>query len=92
MGLDIGIISIQYLDRPDGHAYDFAWRLAEEANVNGYMGGESNSWGGFEKEHVRQMLEDFAEARDWTDREESEVWAWVESLPWEGDTIELHFN
>ena len=36
MGLDIGIISITYLDRPLGRAYDFAQELAQ-ANDLGWL-------------------------------------------------------
>ena len=45
MGLDIGIISIEYLERPSGIAYEFAWELAVEASAFGYMYGEGNNWG-----------------------------------------------
>ena len=30
MGLDIGVVKIDYLDRPSGAAYRFAWHLAGE--------------------------------------------------------------
>lgn len=92
MGLDIGIISIRYLDRPSGRAYDFAWELAEHASVHGYMWGEGNNWGPFQKDEVRQMLDQFAAREGLTPEEKAQVWAWVESLPWEDDLIELHFN
>ena len=92
MGLDIGIMSVEYLERPRGITYEFAWGLAAEANIRGYMGGGSNSWGPFTKGEVRLMLDGFAERRDLTQDQIVEVQAWVESLPWEGDGIELHFN
>ncbi len=82
MGLDIGIISIRYLERPQGVAYEFAWELAAEASVNGYMYGEGNNWGAFTQRQVLGMLDRFAEreALDAT----GEVLAWVQSLPWDG--------
>ena len=43
MGLDIGIISMQYLERPLEIAYEFAWELAAEASTNGYMHEADNS-------------------------------------------------
>lgn len=92
MGLDIGIISIVYLERPQGRAYEFAWELATEANVSGYMGGEGNSWGPFTKTQIRRMLRRFAKEEALSRDEEREIWAWVESLPWDGENIELHFN
>ena len=47
MGLDIGIMSIQILERPLGIAYRFAWELAHEASVYGTMSGDGNSLGFF---------------------------------------------
>ena len=92
MGLDIGIISFRYLERPQGRAYKFAWKLAEEASVNGYTHGDGNSWGGFTKEGVQAMLTEFTGARGLSAQEQAEVSTWVASLPWNNDLIELHFN
>jgi hypothetical protein len=52
MGLDIGIISIRYLDRPQGWAYRFAHEMAVEASINGYMAGSDNNWGAFTQPKV----------------------------------------
>ncbi len=84
MGLDIGIITIQYLERPRGMAYEFAWELAVEASVGGYMHGEGNNWGAFTQRQVLEMLEEFAETRRLDASAKREVLAWVESLPWDG--------
>jgi len=92
MGLDVGIFTIKYLERPRGRAYSFAWELAIEASANGYMHGEGNNWGPFEKQQVHELLDEFAENKGLSTQEKAEVWAWVESLPWEDDIIELHFN
>lgn len=92
MGLDIGIISIQYLDRPSGHAYRFMWDLAVEASAWGYMHGEGNNWGHFTKTDVRKLLNRFAAHENLSSEEKRDVWNWVKSLPWEGNEIELHFN
>ena len=56
MGLDIGIISITYLERPHGIAYEFAGKMALEASVDGYMHGEGNNWGAFTQ---RQVLSNY---------------------------------
>ncbi len=98
MGLDVGIITIQYLERPHGVAYEFAWELAYEASANGYMAGEGNNWGTFTQRQVLRMLDDFAEREGLGSTAKSDILAWVRSLPWDwwndyhGGIIELHFN
>ena len=93
MGLDIGIISIQYLERPSGHSYRFMWEMAIEASVAGYMSGDGNNWGYFYKHEVRELLDAFAKREGLSSEDEQTVWAWVESLQWmDNDLIELHFN
>lgn len=92
MGLDIGIITTQILERPRGIAYRFAWELAAEANAFGYMGGPDNSYGPFTREEVAGLLESFTQQRSLTQEQVSRIKSWVDSLPWDGDDIELHFN
>lgn len=84
MGLDIGIITIQYLDRPQGIAYRFAWELAHEASVGGYMHGEGNNWGAFSQRQVLHLLDVFAESRKLDASAKNEILEWVKSLPWDG--------
>ena len=92
MGLDIGIIEIAYLERPRSRAYEFAWELALEASAFGYMHGEGNNWGPFTRAQIREMLRKFAKDKHLSTGEETEVWSWVETLPWDDENIELHFN
>lgn len=92
MGLDIGIISIQYLERPHGIAYRFAWELAVEASTDGYMHGDGNNWGAFSRRQVRRMLDSFARQEALTQEQKTEIQSWVNSLPWDGANVELHFN
>ncbi|MBI2165466.1 MAG: hypothetical protein HYU29_03560 [Chloroflexi bacterium] len=83
MGLDIGIINITYLPRPQGLAYRFAWEMATEASTSGYMHGEGNNWAPFSQRKVLLMLDDFASRRSLPAPQKAEVLAWVRSLPWE---------
>ncbi|MSQ41251.1 MAG: hypothetical protein EXR55_06330 [Dehalococcoidia bacterium] len=105
MGLDIGIITITHLERPDGVAYEFACQMAIEASVHGYMTGEGNNWAGFTQRQVLAMLDEFTEHRNLDASAKAEIRAWVQSLPWdgwrddltqdadeEGGLIEMHFN
>ncbi|MBM3948100.1 MAG: hypothetical protein FJ312_02440 [SAR202 cluster bacterium] len=84
MGLDIGIISIRYLDRPDGWAYEFAKELALEARVNGYMAGEETTGGAFTQPQALRMLARFAGEKHLDDVDKADVLDWVEPLPWDG--------
>ena len=108
MGLDIGIITFQYLPRPTGHAYRFAWELAYEAGANGYMHGEGNNWGPFSQVQTLRMLDEFTARNQLDAPARTEIIDWLKSLPWDdwqddlaldnadpqqrGGLIELHFN
>lgn len=89
MGLDIGIISIEYLKRPDDIAYRFAWEMAIEASTSGYMHGDGNNWGAFTQRQVLDMLDDFVRSRRLDDTAEAEILEWLRSLPWDGWRDEL---
>ena len=84
MGLDIGIINIEYLEQPEGDAYRFAWELAVEASTDGYMAGDGNNWGAFTQRKVLRMLDRFAEEHTLSEVEKALVLSWVRSLPWDG--------
>ena len=84
MGLDVGIISVRYLERPHGRAYEFAWELVVEASAFGYMYGEGNNWGAFTQRQVLHMLDDFAERQSLDSTTKSEILEWVRALPWIG--------
>ena len=92
MGLDIGIMSVNVLDRPRGNTYRFALDLAWEASVYGVMHGPGNSVGYFTKNQVRRLVVAFARQNGLSREQRAEVWAWVESLPWEEEGIELYFD
>ena len=83
MGLDIGIITIQYLPRPTGHAYEFAWELAIEASAYGYMHGEGNNYGPFAQSQVLRMLDEFAARKQLDTPARTEIIDWLRSLPWD---------
>ncbi|MBI4298929.1 MAG: hypothetical protein HY666_04125 [Chloroflexi bacterium] len=84
MGLDIGIITIQYLERPTGHAYEFAKEMAWGPNVYYYMQGVGNNWCAFTQRQVLQMLEDFTQEKGLDSPAKTEILEWIRSLPWDG--------
>ena len=85
MGLDIGIMKIEYLERPGGLVYEFAEHLAVEGAPDAYMFGEGNSWIPFTQRQVLRMLDEFTRERGLSPQERLEVRSWLASLPWEGD-------
>lgn len=67
--------------------------MSEQDSALGYMSGDGNSWGWFEWGQLGELLDGFVSERGLSAGERSQVWPWVESLPWNGrDAIELHFN
>ena len=84
MGLDIGIMKVEYLPRPRGVVYDFAREMAAEGAFDAYMFGEGNSWIPFTQRQVLRMLDTFTRERRLSPQERLEVRSWIESLPWVG--------
>lgn len=93
MGLDIGIVRIEYLNRPMEPIYSFLSELAMDAGCD--------SWGGFWEGNAfvelmrRAML---SKARAYSRKQSlpkddlDKLIAWVKGLPWDGNTIMLHLN
>ena len=90
MGLDIGTVKIDYLPRPGGAAYDFAWHLAEECSC----ASDGNAFGWFEKKEVRKLAQRWLKREPpKSDQEKAEVMTWIKGLPWdEVRMVTLHFN
>ena len=84
MGLDIGIMKVEYLPRPKGVIYDFAWHLAQEGSFDAYMFGEGNSCIPFTQRQVLRMLDEFTRERGLSPQERLEIRSWLASLPWIG--------
>ena len=84
MGLDIGIMQVEYLERPGGVVYDFAWHLVQEGADDAYMFGEGGSWIPFTQRQVLRLLDEFTRERRLSPYERLEVRSWLASLPWIG--------
>ena len=84
MGLDIGIMTVEYLARPRGVVLDFVEHMAVEGAVDAYMWGEGNSWIPFTQRQVLRMLDEFTRERGLSPQERLEVRAWLTALPWVG--------
>ena len=82
MGLDISIISQEFLSPPPGRAYEFAWRLAEEGVDDAYAAGMGRVWAPFTQRQVLRLLDEFTREQGLSPQERLEVRSWIESLPW----------
>ena len=84
MGLGIGIMQWEPIERPDGVTYEFAWYLAEEGEFAAYMTGESQSYVPFTQRQALRLLDAFTRERGLSPQERLEVRSWLASLPWIG--------
>ena len=93
MGLDIGVVRISYLDRPKQTALEFArhlitytceadWQVSDGANV----------FAEYERDHLLALVESYVTANSLGPEAKRQVRSWVNSLPWNGDVVMLHFN
>jgi hypothetical protein len=93
MGLDVGVVNITYLDRPEEPMYDFLWALAEGSLGEDWGGGwEGNALVEYQKENLIRKANDWAESKGLGQQELTQLLQWVEQLPWSGDDIMLHLN
>ena len=92
MALSIGVMSIAYLETPSGLAYQFAGEMARTAIYAGNTWGETNGWAPFTRDDIDELLDEFSTENSLTPGQVAEVQAWLESLPWDGDDLELHFD
>lgn len=93
MGLDVGVVSIKYLDRPEQPVYDFLWAVVH-GRFDGDWGGSwsENVFTEFEKETVFQHADDWARERGLGTREHEVLRRWLEGLPWQDEHIMFHLS
>ena len=80
MGLDIGVVQINYLPRPDKPAYDFAWHLNindDEADWNG----SSSTFVEYTRETLLEQLDRYVEQSELSQSDIEGLRNWVDGLP-----------
>jgi hypothetical protein len=93
MGLDVGVVKITYLDRPDEPVYGFLKALAAGELDEDWGGGwAGNALAEFMKESLIEQANDWADSKGLKPEEQIGLFQWVEELPWDGDSIMLHLN
>ena len=93
MGLDVGVVKIAYLERPDEPTYNFLWDLAAGELDEDWGGGwDGNAFVEFAREQLVQQATQWSSRRNLGGNERDTLQRWIDDLPWEGDTIMLHLN
>ena len=93
MGLDIGVVKIDYLDRPSGAAYRFAWHLAGEWDDETWeVYSSANVFAEYDHDHLTDRAHRFIASEGLAPAEADQVMGWVRNLPWRGSTVMLHLN
>ena len=93
MGLDIGVVKITYLDRPEQPIYDFLWSLAIDFDNNtwGYSW-EGNAFIEISRQDMTTRAIEYLAIQGLSQANSDKLMAWVEALPWVDDAIMLHMN
>ncbi len=93
MGLDVGVVQVDYLPRPVGPAYRFLWHLNENADEADWNGSTAeNTFVQYTRETLRAELDDYASRNDLSESEQHGLRRWLDGLPWKDDLIMLHLT
>jgi hypothetical protein len=93
MGLDVGVVNITYLERPDEPIYDFLWAMASGQLGEDWGGGwEGNALVEYERENLIEKATEWADGQGLEAQERTQLLQWVDELPWDGDAVMLHLN
>ena len=93
MGLDVGAVQIDYLDRPRGAAYRFAWHLAGEWDDEAWeVSSGVNLFVEYDCDRLLNRAYEYVVSERLASDEAHQVMRWVRSLPWQGRTIMLHMG
>ena len=93
MGLDVGVVKIEYLDRPREPVYGFLWSLADQ--FSDFEWGEVWEGNAFIELTELNMLTRaaiYATEHNLTAQETYDLENWIKTLPWSGDLIMLHLG
>ncbi len=103
MGLDVGVVSIEYLERPAQPMYGFLQDLMADPNVGtefdpfDYVPGWGDGWEGnafyeFDRDVLLRRADGWAVKKNLDAVDRAMLLRWVDDLPYRGDAIMLHLN
>ena len=93
MGLDVGVVSIEYLSRPGGATYDFLWYLNVNAEQAEWLtGAEGSTFIEITSDTMDEQLCRFQSKNKISPGDIEGVRRWIDALPWKNDVIMLHLG
>ena len=93
MGLDVGVVRIEYLDRPRSAAYGFVWHLAREWDDDCWqVSSGPNVFIEMGYDHMVERAARFISSEGLGATQAHHVMRWVRMLPWSGDVVMLHLG
>ena len=93
MGLDVGVVKIDYLDRPDEPTYGFLRYLVIHVCAAEWGGGwEGNAVLEATKRRMLALGRLYARQQDLSQYDRQKLTQWINELPWDSDAIMLHLN
>jgi hypothetical protein len=97
MGLDVGVVKIDYSYHPRGVVKDFLLDFAifpEHVPEHDTWGGgwEANSIFEWSKRRIIRKANRYAKEHNLSEESSKEILDWIRNLPWEGGTIMLHLS
>ena len=103
MGLDVGVVSIEYLKRPEQPMYGFLQDLMADPDTGteldpyDYAPGWGDGWEGsafyeFERDVLLRRADGWAMKKNLDATDRTVLLRWIDDLPYRGDAIMLHLN
>ena len=102
MAMDVGVVTIKYLDHPPRLVSEFLSDFSS-GSLLGLEGTESDeeAWGGgwgrdslleFSRSHMERRAQEWADLGDADPAVRETLRNWIAALPWQNDTIMLHLG
>ena len=93
MGLDVGVVTFKYLERPRGGIKDFLVFLAENADeADWQFGNSTNIMVEYYRKNLLALVHDYVTEHRPDIGQDTEIRNWVDALPWKENTVMLHID
>ena len=93
MGLDVGVVRIDYSRPPRGPAYDFAWYLFHNGHEADWGFSKcENTLSEYSRVNMLAQVDRYMEQKGLRPNDRVLILNWVHGLPWDGDTVMLHLG